>query len=130
MGKASREKGKRGERELANLLKSYGFMESRRNQQYNGSAGDADVVGLPNVHIEVKRVEKLNIHTAIKQAKSDARVGEMPAVFSKRSRDGWLVTMPFESWIELYKQSGNRESPSAEAPACCQREEASQNGMP
>lgn len=56
----SNQKGKKGERELAAILKSYGYEDSRRGQQYCGSNGDADVVGLPGIHIECKRVEKLN----------------------------------------------------------------------
>ena len=38
----SREKGKRGERELAGKLREYGF-GCRRGQQYSGANGDADV---------------------------------------------------------------------------------------
>lgn len=53
----SNRKGKEGERELANLLKSHGY-DCRRGQQFCGSNGDADVVGLPGIHIECKRVEK------------------------------------------------------------------------
>lgn len=52
----SNQKGKKGERELAAILKSYGYEDSRRGQQYCGSNGDADVVGLPGIHIECKRV--------------------------------------------------------------------------
>ena len=52
----SNNKGKNGERELATILREYGY-DSRRGQQYCGSNGDADVVGLPGVHIECKRVE-------------------------------------------------------------------------
>ena len=48
----SNQKGKKGERELAAILKSYGYEDSRRGQQYCGSNGDADVVGLPGIHIE------------------------------------------------------------------------------
>ena len=46
----SREKGARGERELARVLRQYGY-NSRRGQQYSGANGDADVVGLPGIHI-------------------------------------------------------------------------------
>lgn len=72
----SNRKGKEGERELANLLKDrYGY-DCRRGQQFCGSNGDADVVGLPGVHIECKRVEKLNIYEAVEQSINDAREGE------------------------------------------------------
>ena len=98
----SRDKGKRGELEAAHLLKEYGY-DARRGQQFSGANGDADVVGLPDIHIEVKRVEKLNIDNAMAQSIRDARDGEKPAVFHRKDRKEWLVTMPFTEWIELYK---------------------------
>ena len=97
----SRTKGKRGELEAAHLLKKYGY-DARRGQQFSGTNGDADVVGLPGIHLEVKRVEKLNIENAVEQSVSDAREGEKPAVLHRKNRRNWLVTMPFDEWIELY----------------------------
>lgn len=103
MGKSQREKGKRGERELAGILREYGY-DCRRGQQYCGAAGDADVVGLPGIHIECKRVEKLNLLDAMEQAGRDAREGEAPAVFHRRDRSEWLVTMRLEDWIQLFRE--------------------------
>ncbi len=100
----SRQKGVSGERELANKLKEYGF-ECRRGQQYCGANGDADVVGLPGIHIECKRVERLNIPEAMKQAVRDADIANIPAVFHRKNRDGWFVTMRLEDWIKMYAQS-------------------------
>ena len=57
-GRTSRNKGKVGERELAAALRAEGFESARRGQQYSGSETSADVVGLPGIHIECKRVEK------------------------------------------------------------------------
>ena len=99
----SRAKGKRGELELSRALGEYGY-GCRRGQQYAGANGDADVVGLPGIHIECKRVERLDISGAVAQAKMDARPGELPAVFHRRNREGWLVTMPLEGWMELYRE--------------------------
>lgn len=42
----SRSKGAVGEREVAGILRGYGY-KARRGQQYSGANGDADVVGLP-----------------------------------------------------------------------------------
>lgn len=98
----SKRKGSTGERELANLLKSHGY-DCRRSEQYCGKAGDADVIGLPKIHIECKRVQKLNIDNAIEQAISDANNGELPTVFHRKDRKPWLVTMRFDDWIEMYK---------------------------
>lgn len=98
----SRDKGKRGELEAAHLLKKYGY-DARRGQQFAGINGDADVVGLPGIHIEVKRVEKLNIENAVEQSIRDAREGEKPIVLHRKNKRKWLVTMPFDEWIELYE---------------------------
>lgn len=103
MGKSRREKGKRGERELAGILKEHGY-DCRRGQQYCGAAGDADVVGLPGIHIECKRVEKLNLLDAMEQAGREAREGEAPAVFHRRDRCEWLVTMRLADWIQIYRE--------------------------
>lgn len=100
----SKSKGARGERELSSKLREYGY-NTRRGQQYCGANGDADVVGLPNIHIECKRVEKLNIYNAISQAKADAKENELPTVFHRKDRSEWLVTMTLEDWMKIYKDS-------------------------
>lgn len=99
----SRDKGKRGERELASILRDYGY-GTRRGQQYCGANGDADVVGLPGVHIECKRVERLCIEDAMTQAKHDAGPEEIPAVFHRKNDCPWLVTMGFEDWMKLFRE--------------------------
>lgn len=76
----SRQKGAAGERELAKKLRDLGFPEARRSQQYAGINNDADLVGVDGVHIECKRVERLNIHEAMEQAIRDAREDEAPMV--------------------------------------------------
>lgn len=100
----SREKGARGERELASVLRDYGY-EARRGQQYSGASGDADVVGLPGIHIECKRVERLNLYDAIAQSKHDARDGEVPCVFHRKDNCKWLVTMELDDWMNMYNDT-------------------------
>ena len=100
----SRAKGANGERELAAILRAFGF-ESRRGQQYSGANGDADVVGLPGIHIECKRRERLNMDDAMTQSILDAeKTGETPVVMHRRNRKPWMVTMLIDDWIELYKR--------------------------
>ncbi|MBZ9608652.1 hypothetical protein G9F73_012620 [Clostridium estertheticum] len=101
----SKQKGARGERELSSKLKEYGY-KTRRGQQYCGANGDADVVGLEGIHIECKRVEKLNIYNAISQANADANKEELPTVFHRKDRSEWLVTMSLDDWMTIYKGSG------------------------
>ena len=99
----SRDKGAKGERELARCLTGYGY-RCRRGQQYCGSNGDADVVGLPGIHIECKRVERLKLYDAIAQAVQDKRQGELPAVFHRKNNSEWLVTMRLDDWINIYRE--------------------------
>lgn len=101
----SKNKGKNGEIELAHKLQEYGY-DAKRSVQYNGKDGQADVLGLPSIHIECKRVEKLNIYDAIAQAKRDAKNGDKPTVFHRKNRCNWLVTMELDVFMELYKQYG------------------------
>lgn len=91
----SRDKGKRGERDLAKVLSSMFQKEVRRGQQFSGVEGK-DVIGLDGIHCEVKWVEKLNLWKAMEQAQRDAGEGEVPAVFHKKNGTGWLITVPLD----------------------------------
>ena len=102
----SRQKGKRGELELASKFREYGF-DARRGQQYNGADGSADVLGLAGIHCECKRVEKLNIQDAMDQSKRDARENEIPAVFHRKNNCEWLVTMTLDGFMTLYREWGS-----------------------
>ena len=102
MATNSKRKGKEGELELAHKLKEYGY-DAKRSVQYNGKDGQADVLGLKDIHIECKRVEKLNIYDAIDQAKRDAKNGDKPTVFHRKNRREWLVTMPLDEFMEIYE---------------------------
>lgn len=104
----SRAKGAKGESELANILKGYGI-DARRGQQFCGANGDADVVGLEGYHIECKRVERLNIDTAMEQSIRDARDNEIPIVCHRRDRKQWLVTMRLKDFMEVCYGKGSEE---------------------
>lgn len=100
----SRQKGKRGELEVARILREYGF-NARRGQQFSGANGDPDVVGLPGVHLEVKRREKFEGYDWLAQAARDARPGEIPAVWWRKNDHRWVVMMDFEDFIRLYSEA-------------------------
>ena len=100
----SKKKGKRGELECASELRKLGFENVRRTVQYNGKGdGNADLIGIDGVHIEVKRNEHLNIYDAIEQAQTDCNDGETPTVFHRKNNKPWLVTMTLADWAKLYK---------------------------
>lgn len=99
MGRTSQRKGRAGELELAKLL--------------NVQPGKAincgttpDLIGLQGIHIECKRVERLNISEAMAQSVRDSERFQdgVPTVFHRRNREGWLVTMRLEDWLKLNNQ--------------------------
>lgn len=102
MGKSQQRKGAAGERELAALLSAAGYECQRGGSLSFGEV--PDVLGLPGIHIEVKRVEKLNVVEAMEQAirDSDRMLDGLPALFHRRNRKPWLVTMRMEDWLKLY----------------------------
>lgn len=103
-GRSSQRKGADGERELAALLREYGYQVERGGSL---SFGDVpDLTGLPGVHIECKRNERLNVPEAMAQAVRDAeKFGDgAPTVFHRRNRSGWLVTMRLPDWMKMYQK--------------------------
>lgn len=99
-GARSRRKGARGELELVKILQDKGFDVKRGMVFY----GQSDVVGLEGIHIEVKRVEKLNVHKAMAQAveESKKKGDGIPVVMFRRSREPWHVLMFLDDWLPMY----------------------------
>ena len=99
----SRAKGARFERLLASKLRDYGY-DARRGQQYCGANGDADVIGLPGIHIEAKHQERMMLYDWMAQAKHDAGgTGKIPAVFHKKNNCSILVTTEMDDFMIIYK---------------------------
>lgn len=99
----SRSKGKVGELEIAKLLREkYGYTNARRGQQFHGGPDSPDVCGVDGLHIEVKRVEKLNIEDAMQQSIRDASEDELPVVFHRRNKEKWKATMLLDDFMNLW----------------------------
>lgn len=98
----SRDKGKRGELEVAHIMQSYGY-DARRGQQFSGLQGDADVVGVPGLHLEIKRVKTLRLDDAMEQSIRDAREDEIPVVIHRKDKQPWRVTLSLEDFMKLYQ---------------------------
>ena len=96
MGRMSRQKGKRGEREAAAELAVVFGCEARRGVQYQGGPDSPDVVleGVA-VHVEVKRTETLSLYTATDQARHDAG-GKVPLVLHRRNGKAWVAIVELE----------------------------------
>lgn len=99
----SKQKGARFERQLASKLREYGY-DCRRGQQYCGANGDADVLGLPHLHIEAKHQERMQLYDWMAQAKRDAKTGKIPVVFHKKNNANILVTLELEDFMEIYRE--------------------------
>ncbi len=102
-GKSSQSKGRRAEQEVSRLLQAQGF-NVRPGVALN-FGGEPDIIGLPGAHIEVKRHERLEISSWMKQAQADAeRFGDgLPVVFFRANRAPWRVVMELQDWLQLYK---------------------------
>lgn len=99
----SRNKGATGEREIAKILREqYGYENAQRGQQHAGGPDSPDVKGVDGLHIEVKRVEKLNIESAMQQSIRDAGADEVPVVFHRKNKEKWKVTMLLEDFMKLW----------------------------
>lgn len=111
MSRSQQRKGADGERELAAVLKDYGFPVERGGSLSYGTV--PDLVGLPDIHIEVKRVERLNVSEAMKQSIRDSvRFHDgAPALFHRKNREEWLVTMRLSDWMEMYTTTPHHNTP-------------------
>ena len=104
MGKSSQRKGAAGERELTEIFHQYGLPAQRGGSETFGEI--PDIIGLPGVHVEVKRVERLNVSEAMRQSIRDSekfRDGK-PCLFHRRNREPWFVTMLLTDWMQFYKK--------------------------
>lgn len=112
-GRSAKIKGAVGERELAKFLNEMLGINSIRGRQFCGSAGNPDVVlqkeahgerlDIPGLHVECKRVERLNLYDALKQSESDAREGEIPVVCHRRNNDRWIISFRLDRLMDVAK---------------------------
>ena len=118
-----KKKGAAGEREFSNYCKSKGF-DTRRTAQYKVKPTSIKhsknwwkfifslisrifffsllcrKIWVWNIS---KRVEKLNIHEAVKQAKRDNKNhGDIPIVAHRKNNTKWLITMDADDWFKLF----------------------------
>lgn len=102
-----REKGKRGEREVAAIYTAEGVPVTRL-----GNAGRlADLAGLEKlgIHPEVKMAGRVSILEWLRQAEVEAPEGQTPAVHFRlctlQRSTGWYVALPLGDFIDLLKRA-------------------------
>ena len=105
VGKAQRDKGKRGELMLRDVLRRHGWLGAERGQQRHGGPESPDVRGGPKgYHFECKFVESLNARLALVQAQADAGADEVAIVAHKRSSQAWTATLDLDALLRLLRE--------------------------
>ena len=112
--KNSKQKGSAAERQVANLLKEFGY-NARRTNQFCGKEGTSDVTckELP-WHIEVKSYQRIQAYDFLDQAKRDLKTEQdqekMPIVFMKADYKPWTVMIDAVDFLELIREKENENS--------------------
>ena len=119
MGKMSRDKGRRGEREVVKLMVSLGFPEGSPmspkpscfacDQYRGGEEAGPDVLaegyGL-KLALESKLGKRVSIKAAVAQAERDCPAGHLPVARTREDRQEAIVSMPewaFQQLINLIR---------------------------
>lgn len=95
-GKSSRDKGARGERELADLLSNELGQVVKRKLGQARDGGDDIQIG--KFRIEVKRREKLAIEQWCKQVEAASEPQDVPVVAFRRNGEPWRAVVPM-AWL-------------------------------
>ena len=103
-GRRSRDKGVRGEQELAQEIARLFGVEANRGRQHHGGPESPDVrAAIAGVHWECKRAEQLRLYSALEQAWADA--GEsIPVVAHRRNGMPWVACVYLEHLPRLAVQ--------------------------
>lgn len=103
MGKASRDKGRRGEQEVARIFREAGF-DVDRVPNSGGLRVKGDITGLEGYHVEVKRQETLALPKWLKQAYEESDYN-VPVVIFRRSNEDWHAVIPLGTLLDLLKRA-------------------------
>lgn len=101
-GRSSQRKGRKGELELVGFLRERGMTDARPGAALNYGT-EPDIVGIPGVHVEVKRCEKLRIPQWYAQSKRDAEKMSdgVPVVAFRQSRQSWMIVLSLADFLDL-----------------------------
>lgn len=101
MSRAERDKGSRGEREVAAIFRAAGFdLDRTPNSGGLRILGDLYGQALP-FHVEVKRHEVARPWAWWEQARSESPPGALTVVAFRRSHSPWLAIVKLERLAEL-----------------------------
>ena len=101
VGRSAQTKGRMAEIELAQFLREHGLPDARPGAALNYGT-QPDVSGIPGLHIECKRHERLEITRWYEQAQQDAQRMQdgKPAVIYRQNRRPWMITLALSDYLE------------------------------
>lgn len=104
MGKASRDKGKRGEREARDFVRDAWLCpQCQRSAQVSGLFNSDLMYGPPGLHLEVKRYARIVALDFLKQAEEDSALqdGGIPIVLMREDGGDWAVLLRAEKAVDF-----------------------------
>jgi hypothetical protein len=111
VSRTSRNKGLRGEQEVAAIFRRHGFevrglegagdhlcITARRG--HGAIDATPELLGL-TIHSEVKRQERLQLWQWLGQLEAEAPAGTLPLLSFRRNRSPWYAAVQLERLVEL-----------------------------
>ena len=103
MTRAQRDKGARGEREVAAIFRAHGF-DCDRTPNSGGLRIAGDLYGNVPVHVEVKRQETLRLWEWLAQAEAECS-DQVPAVVFRRNSSKWYAVLALDELASLLRRA-------------------------
>lgn len=104
-GRRSRNKGSRGELEVAKIINDRLGLELHRTPNSGAFKWHdnlkGDVQGWPGMHLEVKRAERLQIPKWLEQTEDDCPDGSVPLLVFRQSHQPWRVVMRLDDLLTI-----------------------------
>jgi Holliday junction resolvase len=124
MGSFSKNKGKRGERELARELSRVLGVRAWRGVQFQGSPDSPDIaIDIPDIHIECKRAERFNLYKSLEQAEADSCATQIPIVLHRQNKKAWVAVIKLDDLPRLSRiiVTNNHHHKLIDASGCLKR---------
>ena len=116
----SRAKGRAGEQEVATILRDELGMEVHRNWAQQAAIGGCDLIGIPGLGIEVKRIKKAteaDLQSFWQQTTGQASAAKVrPVLVYREDRQSWKARM---SLYDLRPDLGDHHQVTMELLSWC-----------
>ena len=100
-GKKSRDKGKRGEQELARFLRPW-FPDARRGVGQSQDGGNqADIVGTGPLFVECKLLKRIAALRHLEQCTEASQSRGVPVVFMREDRGEWVAMLGASHFLQM-----------------------------